>query len=61
MAIAALIPVAVSGAIELVKLGSELLETWKNNPEDQAELDKRWAEMQKRFESAKAAWEASKQ
>jgi hypothetical protein len=57
---APLIPVAISGAIELIKLGSELLETWKTNPEDQAAMDAKWAEMQAKFSSAKAAWEASK-
>jgi hypothetical protein len=57
----AIIPVAVSGAIELIKLGSELLATWKDNPEDQAAMDAKWAEMQARFSDAKAAWEASKQ
>lgn len=58
---AALIPVAVQGAIELAKLAMDLIETWKNNPEDQAELDARWAKMQAGRDAAIAAWEASKQ
>lgn len=58
---APLIPIAISGAIELIKLGSELLDTWKSNPEDQAAMDAKWAEMQTKFNAAKAAWEASKQ
>lgn len=58
---AAFIPVAVQGAIELAKLAMELIDTWKNNPEDQAELDARWAKMQAQRDSAIAAWEASKQ
>jgi len=56
----ALIPVAVSGAIELVKLGIDLIDTWKNNPDDQAALDAKWAAMQSHYNAAKAAWEASK-
>lgn len=55
-----IIPIAVSGAIELVKLAMELIETWNNNPEDQAELDKRWAKMQAARDAAVSAWEASK-
>jgi hypothetical protein len=61
MPAAALIPVAVSGAIELAKLAMELIDTWKNNPEDQAALDVRWAQMQAQRDDAIAAWEASKQ
>lgn len=56
-----LIPIAISGAIELIRLGSELLDTWKNNPEDQAAMDAKWAAMQTKFNAAKADWEASKQ
>ncbi len=56
MALPALIPVAISGAIELIKLGGELLETWKNNPEDQAALDARWAQMQQRYEAIRDDW-----
>lgn len=56
-----LIPIAISGAIELIKLGADLLNTWKSNPEDQAAMDAKWAEMQAKFNDAKAAWEASKQ
>ncbi len=58
---AAIIPIAVQGAIELAKLAMELIETWKNNPDDQAELDARWAKMQTARDAAIAAWEASKQ
>jgi hypothetical protein len=54
------IPLIVAAAIEAMKLGADLLETWKNNPDDQAALDARWAAMQARFNDAKAAWEASK-
>lgn len=52
---------AVAGAIELIKLGSQFLETWNNNPDDQAELEKLWAAMQTRYKAASDAWEASKQ
>lgn len=56
-----IIPIAISGAIELIKLGAELLHTWKTNPEDQAAMDAKWAEMQTKFSQAKSDWEASKQ
>lgn len=55
-----LIPIAIAGAIDLIRLGSELLTTWKSNPEDQAAMDAKWAAMQAKFNDAKAAWEASK-
>lgn len=55
------IAAAVTGAIELIKLGSQFLETWNKNPNDQAELEKLWKEMQVRYTAASAAWEASKQ
>ena len=57
------IPVAtiIAGAIEAIKLGSELLETWQENPADQAELEKRWNAMQARYKAASTAWEASKE
>lgn len=54
------VSVIIAGAIEAIKLGSELLETWQNNPTDQAELEKRWNAMQARYRAADAAWEASK-
>jgi len=57
---AVIIPVAVQGAIELIRLGGQLLDTWKNNPEDQAALDKLWAEMQTARDAAIGNWEASK-
>lgn len=56
------VPVAliVSSAIEAIKLGSQILETWQNNPEDQAEMERLWTQMQSRYKAASDAWEASK-
>lgn len=53
------ISVIIAGAIEAIKLGSEILETWQNNPADQAELEKRWNAMQSRYKAASDAWEAA--
>lgn len=55
-------PVAaiVAAAIEAIKLGSQILETWQKNPGDQEELNKLWAQMQAHYQTASAAWEASK-
>lgn len=58
---AVIIPVAVQGTIELIRLGGQLLATWRDNPDDQAALDKLWAEMQAQRDSAISGWEASKQ
>lgn len=60
MAAAALIPVAIQGAIEMAKLAMDLIDTWKNNPENQAEIDAKWAAMQNSRSAAIEAWEASK-
>lgn len=51
----------ITGTIELLRLGSQFLETWNKNPNDQAELEKLWAQMQTRYKAASDAWEASKQ
>jgi hypothetical protein len=58
---APLIPIAITGAIELIKLGADLLHTWKTNPEDQAAIDAKWAKMQAARDTAISEWEASKE
>ncbi len=55
------VSVIIAGAIEAIRLGSEILETWQKNPADQAELEKRWLAMQGRYKAAGEAWEASKE
>lgn len=48
----------ISGALEAIKLGADILEA-HNSGMSQAELEVKWAAMQQRLRDANARWEAA--
>lgn len=55
------IGVAIGGVIEMIKLGTNILEKYNNGTLTQEEFDQEWAEMQSRFKAADDRWIESKQ
>jgi hypothetical protein len=55
------IGVAVTGVIELMKIGMEIIEARNNNTLTQAEFEAQWAKMQSTFKTNDDAWLASKE
>lgn len=52
--------IAIGGVIELIKIGTNILEKQNNGTLTQAEFDAEWAKMQANLKNANDKWEASK-
>ena len=54
------IGVAITGVIEMMKVGMEIIEARNNGTLTQEEFDAKWARMQETFRTNDDAWQASK-
>lgn len=54
------IGIAITGVIELMKVGMDLIDKHNNGDLTQAEFDAQWAKMQATFKKNDDAWLASK-
>lgn len=52
--------IAIGGVIELIKIGTDIIEKQNNGTLTQAEFNADWAKMQARLKAANDKWEASK-